>query len=121
VVEGRHVGIRAIIVTANSSGGGDLGQPACGTHLGIWHVSAEKDSLSGSAQYTLFDAAEAKKRVAGEDDEPTTTAAKSGESAGIGVANRVTEPVKGLRTRTKCGESLAARTRRPPVVLATRS
>jgi hypothetical protein len=75
--------------------------------------SKEKDSLWGSAVYTVSDATEARTRVG---DEPTTVAATR-RSVGIGAAKVVRVPVKGLRTRMACGDSLATRTRRPPVVV----
>jgi hypothetical protein len=44
-------------------------------------------------------------------------AAASRQSIGIGATNKIKEPVKGLRTHTACGESLAARTRKPPMMV----
>ena len=62
------------------------------------------------------------------DEDPTTLAVNRHGAAGIGAAKSMEEQVKGLRTRTEsclddAAESLAvvSRTRRPPVVVVTKS
>jgi hypothetical protein len=90
----------------------------------VW-LCTEKEGLRGSAQYTLLwllNSTETKARVG---EELMTSAVNIHGLAGIGAAKQMKEPVKGVRTRTQecldVAESLAAITRRLPVVLVTKS